>query len=146
MNLLDIVQVMSLSSGVPEAKIGDIATVVALHHRSEKLVAVELESVGSRGETLWQGAYEIQSVRLLSQEEAKGYGKTNKRAKHKNRLLCPVCTRKLEKIGSGTRRKNQCTVCKAVLAKELTCERCNKNRVWRGSDGIVCHGCGHSHK
>jgi len=65
-------------------------------------------------------------------------------ALHKDPRRYPVCTAKLEKIGKGTRRKNQCLSCNAVLAKELKCQRCGSNRVWRGSKGKCCHGFGHA--
>lgn len=68
---------------------------------------------------------------------------TDKRALHKNPRLCPVCTGKLERIGKGTRFKNSCGHCNAVLAKELKCKMCSQNKIWRGSKGIFCHGCGH---
>ncbi len=77
-------------------------------------------------------------------EVAKRISNTDKLAKHKDPKLCPVCAAKLEKTGKGTRRKNQCCSCNAVLAKELKCMRCGTNRVWRGATGIVCHGCGHA--
>jgi len=75
-------------------------------------------------------------------EVAKNVSKIDKRASHKNPRLCPVCTSKLEKIGKGTRYKNSCSHCNAVLAKELKCKMCGQNKLWRGSIGIFCHGCG----
>jgi len=75
-------------------------------------------------------------------EIAKHISSTDKRASHKSPRLCPACTNKLEKIGKGTRYKNSCSQCNAVLAKELKCKTCGKNKLWRGSKGIFCHGCG----
>lgn len=75
-------------------------------------------------------------------EVARYISSTDKRASHKNPRLCPVCTHKLEKIGKGTRFKNACSRCNAVLAKELKCKMCGQNKLWRGSKGIYCHGCG----
>lgn len=77
-------------------------------------------------------------------EVPKHKSKTDKLALHKDPKRCPVCAAKLEKIGKGTRRKNQCMTCKAVLAKEIMCQRCGTNRVWRGPKGMRCHGCGHA--
>jgi hypothetical protein len=81
---------------------------------------------------------------LENEEIPKHISKTDKLALHKDPKLCPICTAKLEKIGQGTRRKNQCASCNAVLAKELKCTRCGTNRVWRGTKGKYCHGCGHA--
>ena len=66
----------------------------------------------------------------------------NKLSTRKNTRKCPVCTKNLHKIGKGTRYENRCSNCNAVLAKELICTYCNTNRVWRGPEGIYCHGCG----
>ncbi len=62
------------------------------------------------------------------EEIPKQISKTDKLALHKYPKLCPVCTAKLEKIGKGTRRKNQCASCNAVLAKELKCTHCGTHR------------------
>ena len=51
--------------------------------------------------------------------------KTDKLALRKEPRRCPVCTKKLMKIGKGTRFKNNCNSCNAVLAKELKCNHCH---------------------
>jgi hypothetical protein len=71
--------------------------------------------------------------------------KTDNLAFRKESGRCPVCTEKLGRIGKGTRHQNRCDSCGAVLAKELKCNRCNTNRVWRGKKGKYCHGCGHEY-
>ena len=80
--------------------------------------------------------------KMEKNETAKNISNVDRRASHKNPRLCPVCTSKLEKIGKGTRFKNSCLHCNAVLAKELKCKMCGQNKLWRGSKGIFCHGCG----
>ncbi|TQV65574.1 hypothetical protein FKG94_28555 [Exilibacterium tricleocarpae] len=82
---------------------------------------------------------------IESEGVPKHISKTDRLALRKNSSRCPVCKEKLGKIGKGTRYKNQCFSCGAVLAKELKCGRCNTNRVWRGKKGIFCHGCGNEH-
>lgn len=69
--------------------------------------------------------------------------KTDKFSERKDSAKCPVCSAKLKRNGKGTKRQNRCESCNATLAKELKCEHCRTNRVWRGSLGSYCHGCGH---
>jgi len=71
------------------------------------------------------------------------FSRVDRLTSRKDLKRCPVCTEKLQKNSKGTRYKNNCSLCHAVLAKELTCSHCNTNRLWRGSKGIYCHGCGH---
>jgi len=71
---------------------------------------------------------------------------TDARAKRKSVRHCPVCLDRLKKIGKGTRFSHQCKSCNAVLAKELICQFCTTNRVWRGKAGCFCHGCGKEQK
>lgn len=72
----------------------------------------------------------------------KNISKMDKHAPHKNPKRCPACTAKLDKNGKGTKYRNGCSACRATLAQELKCRYCNTHRVWRGSKGKVCHGCG----
>ena len=53
----DLVQVVELNQNVPEAKIGDIATVVMLFSENKKTTAYEIECVLKNGQTKWQGAF-----------------------------------------------------------------------------------------
>ena len=98
----------------------------------------------------WEEAYrdvkEILSTRenVPGGNERKAKRKVSKRAQRRDPKLCPLCAKRLSRVAKGTRRKNQCYECKAVLAKELNCIQCNTNRVWRGPLGIVCHGCGYA--
>ncbi len=68
--------------------------------------------------------------------------KNDSRADRKNHRHCPVCKAKLKKIAKGTRYGRQCSNCHATLAKEFKCYHCGTNRVWRGPEGLFCHGCG----
>ena len=69
---------------------------------------------------------------------------TDARAEHKDPRRCPVCSGPLAKTEEGGRYEQSCGQCRAVLATELVCTHCHTRRVWRGSLGTFCHGCGHS--
>lgn len=81
-----------------------------------------------------------------AEQVARHRSQTDKHADHKDPRKCPICSSDLERTGEGGRFKNQCGHCHAVLATELVCEQCQTRRVWRGSLGIACHGCGHAYE
>lgn len=76
--------------------------------------------------------------------EVKHHSKVDNRADRKDPRRCPVCMAKLSKIGKGTRYQHSCKSCHSCLAKEIKCRYCSTFRVWRGKQGVYCHGCGKS--
>jgi len=63
-NELDIVKVIELSSRVPEAKIGDIGTVLTFFSENKKVVGYEIECINDLGQTEWVGAFETHQIEL----------------------------------------------------------------------------------
>jgi hypothetical protein len=59
-----------------------------------------------------------------------------------NHKACPLCGESIEKTARGGRRKYSCESCGATINRLLICDRCGTRRVWQGSKGSACSGCG----
>src|SRR5665213_2534877 len=68
--------------------------------------------------------------------------KTVSAGKRHYQTTCPLCLARIEKTASGTRRKHNCSQCRATLNTQLVCESCGTKRVWQGKLGAACVGCG----
>lgn len=66
-----------------------------------------------------------------------------RREERRDPARCPLCGAGLGRIANRTRFQHRCAECNATLQAELWCTHCNTQRVWRGSGGAYCHGCGH---
>lgn len=75
-------------------------------------------------------------------ERNRSVGSIDHRASRKRSGRCPVCTAALAKNAKGTRYEYRCGECHAVFQRELRCLSCGTNRVWAGSLGRWCKGCG----
>lgn len=64
-NELDIVEVVARSAFTPEAKVGEIGTVVAIHNTPGAAEAFEIECVLPNGETKWQGAFMVGQIKRI---------------------------------------------------------------------------------
>ena len=69
-------------------------------------------------------------------------GNADKHSKRKRSGNCPICIAKLERNNRMTRYVRKCSSCHAQFDPDLTCMRCNTNRVWRGKSECRCKGCG----
>ena len=76
----------------------------------------------------------------------KNHSSVDARSMRKGAKRCPICTASIHKVSKGTHYERRCRECLATFAKELYCNRCNSNRVWRGKQGIYCQGCGFEYK
>src|SRR5512133_591348 len=59
---------------------------------------------------------------------------------------CPICGARIQKTASGGRRKHSCEECGASINKAEVCASCGTRRIWQGTKGTACRGCGATYK